>query len=40
MEKNDISKSLNYAKKQLEKFENEKKDLEKKYDTLCEFSII
>ncbi len=39
MDKNDIYKSLNYAKKQLEKFENEKKDLEKKYDTICEFSI-
>lgn len=39
MGKNDIFKSLNYAKKQLETFENQKKDLEKKYDVICEFSI-
>lgn len=39
MEKSDILKSLNYAKKQLENFQNQKKDLEKKYDTISEFSI-
>lgn len=39
MGKSDILKSLNYAKKQLENFESQKKDLEEKYDTICEFSI-
>ncbi len=39
MEKSDILKSLNYAKKQLENFQNQKNDLEKKHDTICEFSI-
>lgn len=39
MEKSDILKSLNNAKKQLENFENQKKDLKEKYDTICEFSI-